>query len=190
MTLSNAVRNSSSRWSWNAMPTSVIGLVTDRPPTTMSPRLRLQQPRHHQHQRALAAAGRPDDRDELAGLDVDADLLQRQERLVGVLAEGLRTRLMRIGTPDFVHRAPSVAAPVMRSPTAASHARDRRQRHLRHEQRLASPLHDALVLVHDLDVEGRDRLRRLRLAVAQLGDRDSSRRSCRRRRSARRTSTR
>ena len=50
----------------------------------------LQQARDHQHQRALAASRRADDRHELAGLDFDADLLQREERLVGVLAERLR----------------------------------------------------------------------------------------------------
>src|SRR5262249_52360964 len=44
----------------------------------------------HQHQRALAAAGGTDDRNELAGGDVEADLLQRAERRVAVLAEGLR----------------------------------------------------------------------------------------------------
>ena len=78
------------------------------------------------------------------------------------------TRLIRIGTPHFAPLR------VVMRPRHASRRRARRRdggkRHLRHEQRLASALHDPVVLVDDLDVEDRDRLRRPRLAVAQLGD--------------------
>ena len=51
-----------------------------------------EQPGDHQHQRALAAAGRTDDRHELARLDLDADFPQGEERLVGFLAECLGNR--------------------------------------------------------------------------------------------------
>src|SRR6266568_1085979 len=49
----------------------------------------LEQPGDHQHQRALAAARRTDDRHELSRLDLDAHFLQGEERLVRFLAECL-----------------------------------------------------------------------------------------------------
>src|SRR5438046_8917285 len=52
----------------------------------------LEQPGDHQHQRALAAAGRTDDRYELARLDLAADFPQGEERLVGFLADFLGNR--------------------------------------------------------------------------------------------------
>jgi hypothetical protein len=45
VTLSSAVRKSSSRWSWNAMPTSVTGRSTVVPPIAISPLLRDRAPR-------------------------------------------------------------------------------------------------------------------------------------------------
>ena len=161
VTLSNAVRNSSSRWSWNAMPTSVIGLVTELPPTTMSPRLRFEQPRHHQHQRALAAARRA--RRPRRTRRPAMSTLTSFSAWNGLSVSSPKvfdTRLMRIGTPDLTSRPSSVSHRSAHAFVADALRRRGRERHLRHEQRLAAPLDDVVVLIDDLDVERRDRLRR------------------------------
>src|SRR6185503_10511094 len=49
----------------------------------------LQQPRHHEHQGALATSRRADYRDKLSRFDVDADFLEREKRVIFVFAKGL-----------------------------------------------------------------------------------------------------
>ena len=64
-------------------------LFTTRPPIAISPRADVLQPGDHPQQRRFAAAGRADQDDELAIVDLDADAVQHLGR-----AERLRTSRM------------------------------------------------------------------------------------------------
>ena len=120
ITLSNAVRNSSSRWSWKAMPTSVIGCVTRPAADEDLAAAALEQPGDHEHQRALAAARRPDDRDELAGARSSTLTSFSARNGLSVSSPNvLETRRMLIGTPDRVLRAFTVRAHPMRRAVGA-----------------------------------------------------------------------
>ena len=79
--MSSVLRQSSRIGLWKTMPTSVTGPSTRARSTVMLPLVDRVESGHQAHQRRLAAARRPDDDDELAGDDVDVELLQRERLL-------------------------------------------------------------------------------------------------------------
>ena len=70
---SATVSQGKSAYSWKTTPRSTPGAVTGRPATSTQRPRRAQEPAEDVEQRALAAARRPDDRDELALVDHEID---------------------------------------------------------------------------------------------------------------------
>src|SRR5690242_18668934 len=139
------------------MPTSVTGLVTDCPPIRMSPRLQSSRPATISINVLLPQPDGPTtDTNSPAAMSTVTSFSARNGLSVSS-PKTFATRRIAIGTPHFA--SPAAAADVMSAGGRRRLGRrDRAQRFLGHEQRLAAALHDTLVLVHHLDVEDRDRL--------------------------------
>ena len=83
MMLRSTVRHASRTWLWNTMPMLSAGPSTTLPAISIEPRVAGSRPRNQFQERALAAAARTDDGEELAFAQVEVQRLQRLDDAVG-----------------------------------------------------------------------------------------------------------